>query len=124
MKYHWLCIEGEVPIQLQLAHTFWRRLWGWRLRKPDTALWLMPCRHIHTFGLSEPIHLVWLNSACQVVRIDFDVRPWQRRFCCRAASVVEVSAANELNWRGAVFLMDGDSTNENWVADTHSSAVP
>ncbi len=77
------------------AQGFVARLIGWLGRRracPDEALWLVPCRGVHTLGMRFPIDLVFLDRGGRVLRIDESVKPWRCRWHGQAHSVVELKA--------------------------------
>ncbi|MBP8308853.1 MAG: DUF192 domain-containing protein, partial [Burkholderiaceae bacterium] len=77
------------------AQGFVARLIGWLGRRkacPDEALWLVPCRGVHTLGMRFPIDLVFLDRSGRVLRIDESVKPWRCRWHGQAHSVVELKA--------------------------------
>ncbi|MBK8767481.1 MAG: DUF192 domain-containing protein [Burkholderiaceae bacterium] len=77
------------------AEGFVARLVGWLGRRkacPDEALWLVPCRGVHTLGMRFPIDLVFLDRSGRVLRIDESVKPWRCRWHGQAHSVVELKA--------------------------------
>ncbi|WP_308387755.1 DUF192 domain-containing protein [Acidithiobacillus sp. AMEEHan] len=43
----------------------------------DQALWLLPCRAVHMFGMRFALDLLWLDRAGQVLAVRSNVRPWQ-----------------------------------------------
>jgi len=69
-----------------------RGLAGARGLEPGTALWLSPCRSVHTFGMRFPIDLVWLDADGAVARLDHRVAARRARGCRRARSVLETAA--------------------------------
>jgi hypothetical protein len=77
------------------AQGFVARLIGWLGRRkacPDEALWLVPCRGVHTLGMRFSIDLVFLDRGGRVLRIDESVKPWRCRWHGQAHSVVELKA--------------------------------
>ena len=54
------------------AHNFLNRIIGWIGRPkidPEAALWVRPCWGIHTFGMSFPVDVVFLEKNHRVVAI-------------------------------------------------------
>lgn len=62
--------------------------------RPGTALWIRPCRAIHTFGMRYAIDVVFLDDRGLVLRVDPDVARC-RVLCHRAASSVFELRAGE-----------------------------
>jgi uncharacterized protein len=85
-------LAGRVAV----AVTFWDRLIGLIGRSrldPDEALWISPCRSIHTLGMRFPIDAVFLNSGKTVVKTITGLRPF--RICLggrKAVSIIELPA--------------------------------
>jgi hypothetical protein len=87
---------GVTPALTPLARL--RGLLGrFRLRS-DEAVWMVPSRGIHTFGLLFPIDVIYMDSDCRVVHLIENLGPLRfgpiRR---RSASVLELPA-------GAIYL--------------------
>src|SRR5262249_6322381 len=78
------------------AHTFARRLKGLCLRRrfpTGEALWLSPCRAIHTLGMRFSIDALFLDDRMRVVEIREWIPPGRLvRPVPRASSVVELPA--------------------------------
>ena len=86
-----------VPGQLRVerAATFRARLVGLLGNGKigaDRALWLQPCRAVHTFGMRFPIDVVFIDRHGRIARIDECVQPWRLRMCGSAIAVVELAA--------------------------------
>jgi len=82
-------------LNLRVADTFWLRLCGvsgvGRLA-PDQGLMLVPCRAIHTFFLSEPLDLVFLDKQGRERRCVHQVPPYRVVVEPSAYMVVELPA--------------------------------
>src|SRR5688572_22148235 len=66
-------------------------LLGRRRLGPEEAVWLVPCRAVHTFGMRFPIDLVFLDEDGEVVATIERLRPWRMsRLVRRAHSVLEL----------------------------------
>lgn len=55
------------------------------------ALWITPCRGVHTLGMSFPIDVVYLSPNSTVVHLERNLQPW--RFApirMQATSVIEL----------------------------------
>jgi hypothetical protein len=84
---------------VRTANTHWTRFCGLiGTAAPDfqfgQALWIVPCRGVHTFGMRFPLDLIYLDRSGNVVEVLEDVRPWRVapiRFS--AASVLELPAS-------------------------------
>ena len=85
-----------VSQRAQRADTFMTRLVGLLGHKglaEDEALWISPCKGIHTMGMTFPIDAVFLDGALQVVALREHVVPWRAtRFFGGAVSVLELPA--------------------------------
>ena len=63
---------GRDIAQVELATTPWTRARGLLGRSglaPGVALWLSPCRSIHTVGMRFAIDVVFVNAAFEVVTV-------------------------------------------------------
>lgn len=82
-------------LSLHVADTFWLRLNGvsgvGRLA-PDRGLVLVPCRAIHTFFLSEPLDLVFLDKQGRERRCHHQVPPYRIVVAPSAHMAVELPA--------------------------------
>ena len=77
------------------AHDFRARLRGWLGRSrpvPGEALWLHPCRAVHTIGMRFPIDLLFLDARGRVLRVVHGLPPGRVRCHWAARSVVELPA--------------------------------
>lgn len=84
--------------RVRRADTFLTRLIGLlgrdRLERNE-ALWIRPCKGIHTLGMKFPIDAIFLDRRLQVVALRQDVAPWRATsFVRRAASVLELPAGS------------------------------
>jgi len=69
-----------------------RGLIGRPLPVAHSGLWIEPCAGIHTFGMREPIDVVFVSRDLRVRRIDEGVPPGRLRSCRRSHAVVEMQA--------------------------------
>ncbi len=85
----------QPELQILLAACFRQRLLGLLGRPPllrHQALWLLPCKAIHTVGMRYSIDVVFLDRQWRIVRIESYVAPGRALVCFKAHSVVEFSA--------------------------------
>jgi len=83
------------PLAIRRADTFRARakgLLGVRHLDEGDALWLAPCRAVHTFGMRFAIDVVFLDARGKVLRIVPNLPPYRLAVCLRAASVLELAA--------------------------------
>lgn len=86
------CVAEEVLV----AQTHWSRLRGLvgttsAEFRAGQALWIVPCRGVHTLAMRFPLDLIYLDRQGVVVELRAQVRPW--RFApvnLQAASVLEL----------------------------------
>lgn len=82
--------------QIHPADTFSKRFKGLCLRRKfpvGEALWLSPCRSIHTLGMRFPIDALFLDDRLRVVDVRESIEPGRLvRPVPRASSVVELPA--------------------------------
>lgn len=80
--------------RMQRADTFMRRLVGLLGRdglEADEALWISPCRGIHTMWMRFAIDAVFLDMDLKVVAVRENVAPWKSTgFIKGASSVLEL----------------------------------
>jgi uncharacterized protein len=82
--------------RLAIADGHWSRLRGLMGRAPNTfsagdALWILPCKGVHTLGMRFPIDVVYLSKDKVVVHLEQGLPPW--RFApvrLKASSVLEL----------------------------------
>ena len=55
------------------------------------GLWIAPCEAVHTFGMSCPIDLVFVDRRLRVVRLVESIRPRRISIAWRAYSVLELA---------------------------------
>ena len=87
-----ICLAENVRV----ARTHWTRLRGLigtekSAFRPGQALWIVPCRGVHTLAMQYPLDVVYLDQSGYVVNLQAGVKPW--RFApvhLRAASVLEL----------------------------------
>jgi uncharacterized membrane protein (UPF0127 family) len=85
-----------VAENVRVARTHWSRLRGLIGTThagfpPGQALWIVPCRGVHTFAMRFPLDLLYLDRARKVIDVHENVQPWRvapLRF--HAASVMEL----------------------------------
>ncbi|MCR4441603.1 MAG: DUF192 domain-containing protein [Peptococcaceae bacterium] len=72
---------GEVlGWNIRVADTFFRRLtglWGKRKLFPGEGLLLVPCRQVHTWFMSFPVDLVFLDRKGKIVELAAGLPPWK-----------------------------------------------
>ncbi len=75
-----LAEDGRDLAHVELATSPWVRARGLLGRAglaPGHALWLAPCRSIHTVGMRFAIDVVFLDRASRVVRVVDDLAPYR-----------------------------------------------
>src|SRR6266446_7218831 len=81
---------------VRVARTHWTRLRGLigteeSAFQPGQALWIVPCRGVHTLAMRFPLDLIYLDQFNTVISLQQDVQAW--RFApvhLRASSVLEL----------------------------------
>ena len=82
-------------LDIELCHTFAGRTRGLLGRgplSPREAIWLTPCRSVHTIGMREPLALVFISKNLAIVRIVQHAPPYRAYWCPKASSVIEMAA--------------------------------
>ncbi|OZI63289.1 hypothetical protein CAL28_10835 [Bordetella genomosp. 11] len=88
-------MRGRAKVRVLRAGGWRGRLRGLLCRRrprPGLALWLAPCRAVHTFGMRYPLDIVFLDAGGRAVSVVRGLRPWRVALCLRAVSVVELEA--------------------------------
>lgn len=88
----------EVPLfpKINVASTFFQRMRGLLGSKPEPRmLMIAPCRRIHTYGMSYPIHVAFFDRDGIVIDSERYVPPGSKRSCERASGVLEMPAIFE-----------------------------
>jgi uncharacterized membrane protein (UPF0127 family) len=88
--------QAYLCTRLSTALTHWTRLRGLigTARHDFTTgsgLWIAPCHGVHTFAMSFPIDVLYLDSQDEVIHLEANLKPW--RFApvlSRAKSVLEL----------------------------------
>ena len=87
-----ICLAENVRV----ARTHWTRLRGLigtekSAFQPGQALWIVPCRGVHTLAMDFPLDVIYLDHTGCAVDVQAEVKPW--RFApvrLQAASVLEL----------------------------------
>ena len=85
---------GAQPLYAYDACTFFRRLRGLHgvpALGPTDALLIRPCKAIHTFGLANPIDVVFMDNNGIILKLS-TVNPKRAMLCLKGAAVVEMAA--------------------------------
>lgn len=88
--------RAYLATELSLANTHWSRLRGLMCTDAATfpagkALWIVPCRGVHTFAMRFPIDVVYLDRGQVVVHLEKNLMPWHMApIRMSAASVLEL----------------------------------
>jgi uncharacterized membrane protein (UPF0127 family) len=90
--------QSFINLGVTIADTAVARLRGlmgkMRLRS-DEALWIVPCRWIHTFGLLFPIDVIYLDAELRVVEVVEHLPPFRiARLRWNCASVLQLPAGS------------------------------
>ena len=89
--------QTSLADDLRIADTHWTRLRGLVGAKglsKGQGLWIIPCRGVHTLGMSFPIDVIYLSADNTVVHLESNLTPW--RFApvrWNAKTVLEVPPA-------------------------------
>ena len=89
--------DGNVVIpHLEVADRFWRRLLGYMGRAVPPAghaLYLTPCRSIHTFFMRFPIDVIFLDRNGRIINTLLNLSPWRIALApTTTTSVIELSS--------------------------------
>jgi len=79
----------------RIASTFWRRLTGllgtYEL-PAGTALMIVPCNSVHTFGMKYPIDVLFVDKDNRVMKTVGIMKPGKMAACFSSRYVVELPA--------------------------------
>jgi uncharacterized protein len=87
-----VCLAENVRV----ARTHWTRLRGLigtqeSAFQPGQALWIVPCRGVHTLAMNYPLDVIYLDHSGFVVNLQTGIKPWRfAPISLRAASVLEL----------------------------------
>jgi uncharacterized membrane protein (UPF0127 family) len=88
--------RAYLATELSLANTHWSRLRGLMCTdaanfSAGKALWIVPCRGVHTFAMRFPIDVLYLDGEKIVVHVEKNLMPWRMApVRMRATSVLEL----------------------------------
>ncbi len=100
--------QAYLATHVRVAATHWSRFRG--LMATDAsgfpageALWIVPCRGVHTFAMRFPIDVIYLNRDKVVVHLEENLKPWRLApVRMRAASVLELPGKTLTTTRTAI----------------------
>jgi len=84
-----------VADQVRLADTFWQRLkglLGTRLLPLGHGLIIKPCSSVHTFGMSYPIDVLFVDGSHCIIKIVNNMLPSKMSMAVHSKYVVELPA--------------------------------
>lgn len=85
--------------QIIVADTFWKRFLGlFRVKQEDALLLLVRCCDVHTFFMSRPIDLAFIDKNGIVVETCRNVAPGRRIRNCDAFVVAERFSKSSEPW--------------------------
>ena len=95
----WLLRDGEVLASLDVARTRSARSKGLLGRDGiPGALWIEPCRSVHTLGMRFPIDVAFCDADGVVLRLVTMPRHRVSRLVLKARAVVEAEAGAFARW--------------------------
>jgi len=70
-------INGQKVDRVIIANTWVKRLTGLLFTKPDSfdAIWISPCKSVHTIGMRYNIDVVFVNKENEVVGLEANLTP-------------------------------------------------
>lgn len=89
------CPTPSGSLRVRVADNFVSRALGLLVGRPldlEEALLIAPCSSIHTFGMSYPIDVAFIDADARIVRIYPQVRPGRLRFALGARAALEMHA--------------------------------
>ena len=85
-------------MNLRIATTWLQRLKGLRGCPHGCVLLLIPCRDVHTLGLTSDIDIAFIDKQGVVLQSTRSVPPNRRQCCSEAVAVLERFAEPEAPW--------------------------
>ena len=82
-------------VVLMRAETFWARLRGLLFSpalKLNEALLIAPCNSVHTFFMSYPIDVIFIDRNGLILKLVSDLSAWKMTSCFKAHGVIEMYA--------------------------------
>jgi len=84
-------------LKVRLLARFKERLFGVMGRRDAfNPVWIPNCKAVHTFGIRQKLHLLWLNKNHELVRLDKGIGFGRIKFCSAAVGVVELPEGYQL----------------------------
>lgn len=83
----------DTVVRVHVAESFWSRARGLLGRdrlEANEALWIKPCNSVHTFGMSYPIDVLFLDHDQRVVQITRRLRSMRVAAARRAHTTIEM----------------------------------
>jgi uncharacterized protein len=87
--------KTSICSQLEVAESYKTRLLGLIGTKElkDSGLWIPRCNWIHTFFMSIPIDVIYIDKKMTIKKIDHALKPWRMPLpVFSASSVIELEA--------------------------------
>ena len=85
----------EILSSVQKTETAWERtkgLLGRQALRDSEGLLIAPCNSIHTFFMTFPLDVIYLDREDKVVKLIEKLMPWRVSGCFRSAKVLEVGS--------------------------------
>lgn len=85
-------------LDIAVCNTFTLRLFGisrMHSISPRDAVWLTPCRRVHTFGMRQSLSLIFLDRDRNIVGREICAKPWRIYGRRDAYSVIEMAQKTE-----------------------------
>lgn len=76
-------------LKVKTLSTFSQRLKGIKARPVAGPIYFPRCKSVHTFGVKQPLDLIWVNRKLKVIRVDASVQRHRICFCRQAWGVIE-----------------------------------
>ena len=85
------------PLKFALSHA--RRARGLLMTRPNgDSLLFVPCNDVHTFGMTHPIDIAFVDESGRVLQTEYGVGPLRRLKNRRAVAVVERFSTQKTPW--------------------------
>lgn len=88
-------MKSKLSLNVSKTSTMLERTRGLMFRKkltPNQGLWIQPCNSIHTFFMTFPIDVVFLDQSGTVIKISENLPAWRMSGSLKAVAVMELLA--------------------------------
>lgn len=88
-------MNSRLPLNVSKTSTMFERMRGLLFRKKltsDQGLWIQPCNSIHTFFMTFPIDVIFMDKSGTVIKVSENIPAWRMSGNVKAVAVMELLA--------------------------------